>query len=194
MVFATTGALPTGITAGTEYYVVGSSITTNTFQIATSVANAKAGTSVNTSATQSGTQTATANLTSDTGNVGSIIEFDLPAGSAITMTSGSVSTVISGNLPAGRWLTWGNVVFSAQGTTAYTEVRASMSLTNNTTQVLQSHAMRTTFGTGQTAIIPTPNYPVQFTSITTVHLTAATTVTGGSPMLCYGHTWAMQLP
>lgn len=61
IVFTTTGALPTGITAAnTVYYVVPSSITTNTFQIATSLANALAGTSVNTSGTQSGTQTGTA--------------------------------------------------------------------------------------------------------------------------------------
>jgi hypothetical protein len=59
--FTTTGALPTGITAGTTYYTVPSSITVNTFQIATSVANALAGTSVATSGTQSGTQTLISN-------------------------------------------------------------------------------------------------------------------------------------
>ena len=47
--FATTGALPTGITAGTTYYV--SSASGNTFQLTTS-----AGAVVNTSGTQSGVQ------------------------------------------------------------------------------------------------------------------------------------------
>ena len=60
VVFTTTGALPTGLTASTVYWAVPSSITTNTFQVATSVANALAGTSINTSGSQSGTQTGTA--------------------------------------------------------------------------------------------------------------------------------------
>lgn len=59
VVFTTSGALPTGITASTTYFVVPSSITTNTFQIATTVANALAGTSITTTGTQSGTQTGT---------------------------------------------------------------------------------------------------------------------------------------
>lgn len=51
--FSTTGALPTGITAGTTYYVVGA--TTNTF----SVAATPGGTAITTTGTQSGTHTAT---------------------------------------------------------------------------------------------------------------------------------------
>lgn len=58
IIFSTTGALPTGITAGTIYYV-GKGTTDNTFNIATSFANAVAGTFVNTSGTQSGTHTGT---------------------------------------------------------------------------------------------------------------------------------------
>ncbi|MBX4870579.1 hypothetical protein HJA85_27030 [Rhizobium bangladeshense] len=51
--FSTTGALPTGLTAGTTYYVVGS--TANTF----SVAAAPGGSAIATSGTQSGVHTAT---------------------------------------------------------------------------------------------------------------------------------------
>ncbi|MBX5021226.1 hypothetical protein [Rhizobium lentis] len=51
--FSTTGALPTGITAGTTYYVVGS--TANTF----SVAATPGGSAIATSGTQNGTHTAT---------------------------------------------------------------------------------------------------------------------------------------
>jgi hypothetical protein len=194
IVFSTTGALPMGLTAGTEYYVIGSSITTNTFEVATSLANAKAGTAVNTSGSQSGTQTATANLNTDAGNVGNIVEFDVPAGSAVTMATNTTSTIVSGNLPAGRWLTWGNVVFSAQGSTVYTETHASMSLTNNSIQTLQSHALHVPFVTGQTAIIPTPIYLVFFTATIPIYLASSTTVTSGSPMLAYGHIWAVRLP
>jgi len=57
VIFSTTGALPTGITAGTTYYVI--AVDANTFQIATSWANSMAGTAVNTSGSQSGTQTGT---------------------------------------------------------------------------------------------------------------------------------------
>jgi microcystin-dependent protein len=49
----TGGALPTGIIAGTVYYVSATGLTTNTFQIAA----APGGASINTSGSQSGTQT-----------------------------------------------------------------------------------------------------------------------------------------
>lgn len=61
LVFSTSGALPTGITAGTVYWTIPASVTTNTFEVATSVANANLGTAVDTSGSQSGTQTATVN-------------------------------------------------------------------------------------------------------------------------------------
>lgn len=50
---STTGALPTGLTAGTTYYVVNAA--TNTFQLSAT----RGGTAINTSGTQSGTHTAT---------------------------------------------------------------------------------------------------------------------------------------
>lgn len=56
VVFTTTGALPTGITAGTVYYA--SDITTDTFKIATSIGGA----AINLTGSQSGTHTATAPL------------------------------------------------------------------------------------------------------------------------------------
>jgi phage-related tail fiber protein len=52
--FSTTGAIPTGLVAGTTYYVVGASITTNTFQLSA----APGGAAINTSGSQSGTHTA----------------------------------------------------------------------------------------------------------------------------------------
>lgn len=62
IVFSTTGALPTGLTAGTIYYVcAGASLQTDSFRVATSIVNAIAGTAVNTSGSQSGTHTALAN-------------------------------------------------------------------------------------------------------------------------------------
>ena len=51
--FTTTGALPTGLTASTVYYVTNP--TTDSFSLSTTYANAVAGTSISTSGTQSGT-------------------------------------------------------------------------------------------------------------------------------------------
>lgn len=56
----TSGALPTGLSAGTEYYVIYADA--DTFKLATSEANAAAGTAINTSGTQSGTHTYTQSL------------------------------------------------------------------------------------------------------------------------------------
>jgi len=52
----TTGALPTGLSVNTRYWVIKNDA--NSFWLATSLANALAGTKINTSGTQSGTHTA----------------------------------------------------------------------------------------------------------------------------------------
>ena len=51
--FTTTGALPTGITAGTTYYVIDTQITTSTFEVSATLG----GSAVNTSGSQSGVHT-----------------------------------------------------------------------------------------------------------------------------------------
>lgn len=56
VVFSTTGALPTGLTAGTVYYVVAAGLTDNAF----SVAATAGGTPIETTGTQSGVHTVTA--------------------------------------------------------------------------------------------------------------------------------------
>ena len=53
--FSTTGALPTGLTAGTAYYVISAGLTADAFEVSTTVN----GSVVNTSGTQSGTHTVT---------------------------------------------------------------------------------------------------------------------------------------
>ncbi len=61
--FATTGALPTGLTAGTLYYVSSASLTSNSFVVADTSAHGIAGTnSINTSGSQSGIQSVTAQI------------------------------------------------------------------------------------------------------------------------------------
>lgn len=56
VVFSTTGALPTGLTVGTTYYVVGAAA--NTFNLAATLG----GTAINTSGSQSGVHTAIADM------------------------------------------------------------------------------------------------------------------------------------
>lgn len=55
----TTGALPTGLAINTDYFVI--PINANTFNLATSIANARAGTKINTSGSQSGTHSIVVN-------------------------------------------------------------------------------------------------------------------------------------
>lgn len=57
IVFTTTGALPTGVTAGTVYYVISTGLTASTFQFAAT----RGGAAINSSGTQSGTHTGTSN-------------------------------------------------------------------------------------------------------------------------------------
>ena len=56
VVFTTTGALPTGLTAGTPYYVIAAGLTANTFSLAATAGGA----AITTTGTQSGVHTATA--------------------------------------------------------------------------------------------------------------------------------------
>lgn len=53
--FSTTGALPTGLTAGTAYYIISAGFTADAFRVSTSIGES----AVNTSGTQSGTHTVT---------------------------------------------------------------------------------------------------------------------------------------
>jgi microcystin-dependent protein len=55
--FTTTGALPTGLSAGTDYYVI--YVNDNTIKVASTLANAKAGTAINITGQGTGTHTIT---------------------------------------------------------------------------------------------------------------------------------------
>jgi len=58
VVFSTTGALPTGLVAGTTYYVISAGLTADAFQVSLT----EGGSAVNTSGTQSGVHSLTATL------------------------------------------------------------------------------------------------------------------------------------
>lgn len=76
--FQTTNALPTGLTAGTSYYVSSHLLTANTFVVADTAAHAIAGTnSITTSVSQAGVQTA--------------YNVNNPIGTYVTTAQGSVA-------------------------------------------------------------------------------------------------------
>lgn len=62
VVFTTDGALPTGLTADTTYYVISSGLTATEFQVSATVG----GSAIDTSGSQSGTHTITAQPTGET--------------------------------------------------------------------------------------------------------------------------------
>lgn len=64
VVLTTTGALPTGYSLATTYYVIRASQTATSFRLASSLNNANAGTGINTSGSQSGVHTLTYTPTS----------------------------------------------------------------------------------------------------------------------------------
>jgi hypothetical protein len=117
---ATTGALPTGLTAGTTYYVSSAGFATDTFQLSTSFANALTGTSINTSGSQSGTHTlSTVPGTLHVANLDGLrtLRWTIPAGTILA----TGETVIGEEfevVPAGTSISWEMTVMETMGTGA----------------------------------------------------------------------------
>lgn len=105
VVFTTTGSLPAAITSGTVYYVVPSTIATNTFSVATTLANALAGTGINTASASTPTTTGTAG-----------------AAAATTVTLGVTGLALT----AGDWDCYGELTRGLAATTSVTQLRTSI--------------------------------------------------------------------
>lgn len=94
VVFRTTGSLPTGITVGTEYFVLSTGLTTNAYEISAT----NGGSAINTSGTQSGFHTAlkdpaaTATLPSGVTFTASDATYGFPA---FEIASGSTNIILS---------------------------------------------------------------------------------------------------
>lgn len=97
IVFSTTGALPTGLTAGTTYYVLAAGITTTTFRVSAT----PGGTAINTSSAGSGIHTGvvgsvtvegtyTVSSVTDVNNFVIAIDATAAANSVVPMNSGNV--------------------------------------------------------------------------------------------------------
>lgn len=158
--FTTSGSLPTGLTVGTNYYVIAAGLAANTFEVSAS----PFGAAVNTSGSQSGTQT---------GNNNAVLT------SPNTLNLGAVS------LTAGDWDVSGCVSFNAASTSG-TVWSAGLNLTSAT---LPTQSDSVTAGTGPLAKLGvaavaaaqnlcTSSARVSLASTTTVYLAAAATFTG----------------
>jgi hypothetical protein len=114
----TTGALPTGLTASTTYYVV--PIDLNTFSLATSLVNAAANTTIATSGSQSGVHTLTGLTIALTNPVvtipAQIVAFNAISGFLPSSIAGTHTTA-SFTLSAGQASDAGNTVYISKGTT-----------------------------------------------------------------------------
>lgn len=92
----------TGITTNTTYYVVGSTLTVNTFTLATTIANAQAGTSINGSGTDSGSN----------------IQY------AAFLATATATNILAISLTPGDWTCTGNVLFNPNAATTVTNMVA----------------------------------------------------------------------
>lgn len=85
-VFTTTGALPTGVAAGTTYYVIPTGLTANTFQFSAT----SGGAAINTSGTQSGVHTATRTGAAYNASADFIWRFDQFGNTSLAVNKGDV--------------------------------------------------------------------------------------------------------
>jgi hypothetical protein len=215
--FATTGALPTGLTAATKstgtqispntyqenptlYYVVGSSITANTFTVATSIANAKAGTAVNTSSAGSGTHTCFANAMAPSGTVGELLYKVIEISPGVAATSGTEATWIQKDFTAGVWLVGGNYgIYGASGSPTFTDWHATigysvsggfLTITSPYGGISAAH-ISTNQSNG--IVLPFGQVPLFLTSTTTISSAAKVNWTGGGTAVHYGSIWGLRI-
>lgn len=157
--FTTTGALPTGLSANTNYYV--NVINANTFSLATTAANANAGTLITTTGTQSGAHTCKLGVIMTSNVIVDLMGITIPAGAWVfaatgwhLASGGAVLTEIQGCISGASGGSPGNnngcylqsgISLSANSTTA-----ASMGVTtfSFTTPTLIYICMKSIFSSG----------------------------------------------
>jgi hypothetical protein len=172
--FTTTGALPTGLVAGTVYWTVPGTVTTDTFQLATSIANAIAGTAINTSGSQSGTH----------------LVF-----STFAPTTATNVNYCALNLPAGDWDVTGTLGLTHEATTNIAYIAASISTTSATHDQTPGRAMILAYGSGtvpghaasQQFVLPTTR--LSLSAPTVVYAVSQVSFTV-SALTVYGSVWA----
>jgi hypothetical protein len=160
--FTTTGALPTGLVVGTNYYIIGSSVSGDTFQLADTAAHALAGTNaVNTSGSQSGTQSAYI------GNLGA--STSAFAGAAMALT-------------AGDWDCSGLAEFQELTSITSTEFANAIDTSIVVTSIGQSTDIRTVTGSigAVSYYLPSPIVRRNISTTTNEYFVTKSTFSGGS--------------
>lgn len=212
--FCTSGALPTGLTAcspsvvtssantynsnPTLYYVCsGATLLTNSFAVATTMANAKAGTCLNTSSAGSGTHTAFANAMACAGCVGEYIYNVVPIASAFSLTTGSAGQVWNTiSLTAGIWEVGGNSgVIKLSSTPTITHMHAGIVYgfsTIPTSPYNGTAAMHVTSNNENGWEITNNPEQIFLTTTTTINAVMTADFTGGT-LGGYGKTWARRI-
>lgn len=218
--FTTTGALPTGITVGTGYWIT--RVDANTFKLSTTLANCVAGTFVNTSGSQSGSHTAYyGGLGTSEFRQGALTGDDSPAGMVgetakvqrayadrVNITTASATTIpvtpSNLSLSAGHWRVSGSVGFLPAATTSVTQLIAAVSLTNNALPAASTianpsgneysnyHEMSATVIGNNIRVLDIPCFDVKLSSTTSLYLIsyAAFTV---STLASWGAIWAARI-
>lgn len=213
--FATTGALPTGLTAAvkstgaqispntyqsnpTLYYVI--PVDTNTFQVATSIANAIAGTAVNTSSAGSGTHTAFANAMVPTGCVGEMIYKTIEIADGVAATSGTEAAWIEMDVTTGVWQVGGVYgIYGDSGTPTFTDWHATVGYSVSggfltiTSPYGGINAAHISTNQSNGLVLPFAQQPIFLTSNTTLSSAAKVNWTGGGTALHYGGLWALRI-
>lgn len=161
--FSTTGALPTGITALTPYYVISSGLTANTFQISAT----PFGSAINTSGSQSGTHTGL---------------------SAVYLTTNTPANAAAISLTAGDWDVQGNIWHAVAGGPTVTYLTAWLNTTSATAPDAPANGAMTQLQAAITGPsgLPTGTRRLSLASTTTVYLGAMSGFTGGTSLRVYG--------
>lgn len=150
------GALPTGVSAATNYYFVPTDA--NSGRIATSVANALAGTFVNTSSTGTGTQTGTA---------------------AALLSTGSAIDIAGLALTAGDWQCNGSFGIVPAGSTVTTIIQEWINSTSVSPPSIVNRSayflLPVTLATGSIAQLPLSNGRFSFSATSNVFLSSNVT-------------------
>ena len=211
----TTSALPTGLTAAvkstgsqispntyqsnpTVYY--GIPVNANTFQVATTLANAIAGTAVNTSSSGSGTHTAFANATAPIGSVGEIIYKTIEIGSGVSTLTGVEVTWITMDVTAGIWEVTGNYgIFGNSGSPVFSDWHATVGYSVSggfltiTAPYGGINATHITTNASNGIVLPFGVQRFVLTTTTTISSAAKVNFTGGGTAVSYGMLRALRV-
>ena len=167
VVFTTTGSLPAGLTAGTVYWVIPSSITASTFEVSSSIG----GSAVNTTSNGSGTQTCTVGY---------------------PLTTSTETSVGALSLTAGDWDVWGMVQYVPTGlaTTYFTGLSSAVNTLGNGTEYALLNGV--TFASGAPQVQLAPPLRFSLSATTTIYMTSNALFSTGA-MIATGSLYARRV-